>query len=434
MLYEHRTETCLAARIGEGGLDDAEFEAALGETAAALGDLRASHADGSLPFLRLAHARDDLARLGDVAGRMRGRFADIVVLGTGGSSLGGRTLAALAPVGPDSAGGPRLHFVDNIDPHAVAALLANLDLANTGLLVISKSGGTAETLAQAFVFIDALRGVVGEDSVAAHVTTIVQPGDSALRGFAAARGMEILDHDPGIGGRYSVLSLVGLLPALIAGLDAGAVRDGAAEVLDATLAAKTPRDAAPAVGAALSIGLARARGATSTVLMPYVERLDAFALWYRQLWAESLGKGGRGTTPIKALGVVDQHSQLQLWLDGPRDKMFTLVTLDVAGAGPRVPADLSHVPDLAWLRGRTIGDLMDAEARATADALARNRRPVRLIRLARLDEAVLGALLMHFMIETVIAAHVLGVDPFDQPAVEEGKRLARAYLAGEDGS
>jgi glucose-6-phosphate isomerase len=220
-----------------------------------------------------------------------------------------------------------------------------------------------------------------------------------------------------------------LLPALIAGLDAAALRQGAATVLEATLAAPAPRDAAPALGAAVSIALAERHDIAITVLMPYVDRLAPFGLWFRQLWAESLGKDGKGTTPVRALGVTDQHSQLQLYLAGPPDKLFTLVTLDQAGQGAILPPDLAGDRDLTYLAGRRMGDLLAAEQRATATSLIRNGRPTRRIRLARLDEPALGALFMHFMLETIIAADLLGIDAFDQPAVEEGKVLARQYLA-----
>jgi glucose-6-phosphate isomerase len=168
--------------------------------------------------------------------------------------------------------------------------------------------------------------------------------------------------------------------------------------------------------------------------MPYVSRLDAFGLWYRQLWAESLGKDGTGTTPINALGPVDQHSQLQLYLAGPRDKLFTLIQLASAGSGAKIELaaagpGAAGEDALAPLAGRRLGDLLDAMARATAETLVRNGHPLRLIRLARLDEEVIGALFMHFMLETIVAAGLLGVNPFDQPAVEESKVLARQYLA-----
>ncbi len=149
-----------------------------------------------------------------------------------------------------------------------------------------------------------------------------------------------------------------------------------------------------------------------------------------QLWAESLGKDGKGTTPLAALGPVDQHSQLQLFMAGPRDKFFTVITLAGVGRGTRMDAELAKVAGEPGLAGKTIGDLVAAQGRATAETLAKNGCPVRTIHLDKLDETSLGELLMHFMLETIIAAHLFGVDPFDQPAVEEGKVLAKRYLTG----
>jgi glucose-6-phosphate isomerase len=161
--------------------------------------------------------------------------------------------------------------------------------------------------------------------------------------------------------------------------------------------------------------------------MPYADALRPFALWHAQLWGESLGKGGNGTTPVAAHGPIDQHSQLQLWLDGPRDKFFTIVQIDRAGAGPRL-SGAEHDEALSYLAGRTMGDLLEAEQRATAAALMNKRCPVRCFRMHHLDERALGALLMHFMIETILVGYTLGIDPFDQPAVEDGKSLARRHL------
>jgi glucose-6-phosphate isomerase len=219
---------------------------------------------------------------------------------------------------------------------------------------------------------------------------------------------------------------------MLVGLDVAALRAGAGEVLEATLGASEPRASAPAIGAAINVGLSEARGINTTVVMPYLDRLAHFGLWFRQLWAESLGKDGKGTTPVRAMGTVDQHSQLQLYLSGPADKMFTVVTSDVAGTGATVSPQLASDPSLAYVAGKRMGDLLDAEQRATAQTLIRNGRPTRLIHVPRLDEKSLGALLMHFMLETIIAADLLGINAFDQPAVEEGKVLARQYL-GEMG-
>ena len=428
MPYRQDLTSCFAEAIGERGLERSDFEHTLAAAGPALAAIGEAHRAASLPLLRLPGHSDDLAALAPLAGRYRREYDHVVVLGTGGSSLGAKTLCALADrgFGPPP-GAPRMWFMDNVDPDTFDSLFASLDLAKTGFLAVSKSGSTTETITQLLVCIDALRSAglgLGD-----RITAITEPADNPLRRIAATHGMAVLDHDPGIGGRYAVLSLVGLLPAMIAGLDAAAIRAGAAWVLDPILAGAQAPDVPPATGAAVSVALFRHRGANLTVLMPYVDRLAEFGMWYRQLWAESLGKDGTGTTPIRALGTVDQHSQLQLYLAGPADKMYTVVTLDCLGTGPGVPADLAGDPALDYIRGRTMGDLMDAEQRATIEALADNHRPVRVFTLARLDERAMGALMMHFMLETIIAAQLLGVDPFDQPAVEQGKVLTKRYLS-----
>ncbi|MGB7258770.1 MAG: glucose-6-phosphate isomerase, partial [Pseudolabrys sp.] len=188
-------------------------------------------------------------------------------------------------------------------------------------------------------------------------------------------------------------------------------------------------DIPAAVGAALAVTLAETKSKSISVMMAYADRLERFTHWYVQLWAESLGKNGRGTTPVAALGPVDQHSQVQLYIGGPRDKLFTIVDVASAGSGPRIDSELAKLAGEPGLGGKTIGDLVAAEARATAETLANNGCPVRTIHIAKLDETSLGELLMHFMLETIIAAHLLGLDAFDQPAVEEGKVLAKKYLS-----
>ncbi|WP_086466325.1 glucose-6-phosphate isomerase [Oceanibaculum nanhaiense] len=430
MFYTQDIAGCLSGRIGPAGPRDSELGRRVALAAPALATLRQWHKDGSLPLLRLPARTDDLPALEAIAADYRARFADVIVLGTGGSSLGGRTLYRLADkgFGPPE-GTPRLHFMDNVDPASFQALFAAVDFKRTGIIVISKSGGTSETLMQFLTCLEPLVLAVGEDGVAAHVTAITEKTENPLRKLAQRYGIPTIDHDPKVGGRYAVLSCVGMLPALIAGLDVRALRQGAQSVLDTAFAAKDPMDCPPAVGAALSLLLADSRGAAQTVLMPYLDQLNDLSFWYRQLWAESLGKDGNGTTPVNALGTVDQHSQLQLYLAGPADKMFTLILGKVAGTGPRIADGVAGETTPEYLRGRTMGDLLDAEQRATAETLIRNQRPTRLIHIDKVDEGTLGALMMHFMLETIIAAHLLDIDPFDQPAVEEGKVLTRDYLA-----
>ena len=425
MSYTQNVDNCLAGSIGSVGLTDSMLEAALAKSAGALDQLRAWKQEGGLPLLALPAARDDLAVLVPVAARYRDDFDDVVILGTGGSSLGGKSLYALVDAGwgpPD--GAPRLHFMDNVDPHSFATMFAALDPARTGVLSISKSGGTAETLSQTLLCLDWLRK--SGRTFADHVTVIAEDADSALRRLAARHGLPALEHDPGVGGRYAVLSVVGMLPAMIMGLDAIAVREGAAEVLDATLAAEQPRDSAPAVGAAVSVALATERNIAATVVMPYVDRLNCFSFWFRQLWAESLGKDGKGTVPINAAGTVDQHSQLQLYLGGPNDKMFTLIK--GPEGGDALDGSLAEDPSLDYLIGRSLGNLLNAYEQGTADSLAAKGRPVRIIEVESVDARTMGGLMMHFMLETIIAGHLLDVNPFDQPEVEDGKHRARRYL------
>ena len=426
-----------AERIGTHGLDKKAFDDALGRCAGALAWLKARHADGKLPLLRLPEKTDDIAAIRAAAQRLAGGATDVVFLGTGGSSLGGQTLAQLAGHAVPGVGalrdGPRLHFMDNLDPESYALLLARAPLATTRFVAISKSGGTGETLMQTIAALDAVRAAGLSARIGANFLGISEPlagKRNGLRELLKPDGVPVLDHDPNVGGRYSVLTNVGLLPAAVAGLDIAAVRAGAAAALAPVLAGKPPAEVPACVGAALCVALAASRGKTISVLMAYADRLERMTRWYVQLWAESLGKDHKGTTPIGALGPVDQHSQLQLYIAGPRDKLFTIVTVGTAGRGPRMEARLAALAGEPDFAGRTIGDLVAAQGRATPETLARNGCPVRTIHLDRLDEASLGELLMHFMLETIVAAHLLGVDPFDQPAVEEGKVLAKKFLAG----
>ena len=358
----------------------------------------------------------------------------MVLLGTGGSSLGGQTLAQLAGYKVEGLGvlrgPPRLHFMDNLDPDSYGALLAKLPLATTRFIAISKSGSTGETLMQTAAALAAVRNAGLASRIPELFLGLTEPAKgskrSGLRVLCDEYKIAMLDHDPGVGGRFSVLTNVGLLPAALLGLDIAAVRAGAASALAPILEKRTPADVPAAVGAALSVAL----GKPITVMMAYADRLERFTRWYVQLWAESLGKDGKGTTPIGALGPVDQHSQLQLFIAGPRDKLFTVVTTGAAGHGPRIEADLARLAGEPDFAGKTMGDLVAAQGRATAETLANNGCPVRTIHIERLDETSLGELLMHFMLETIIAAQLLGVDAFDQPAVEEGKVLAKKYLSG----
>jgi len=434
MAFRQSIDNARAERVGSHGVEAAALNDALARSAGALDWIRARHADGTLPLLRLPERRDDVDGIRATGARLAAGASDIVMLGTGGSSLGGQTLAQLADYAVEGAGalrdGPHLHFMDNLDPDSYAALLERLPLATARFVAISKSGGTGETLMQTAAALAAVKAAGLANKIPELFLGLTEPAQgnkrSGLRVLCDEHKIAMLEHDPKVGGRFSVLTNVGLLPAAALGLDIGAIRAGAATALAPVLEQRAAADVPSAVGAALSIAIKK----PIAVMMAYADRLERFTRWYVQLWAESLGKDGKGTTPIAARGPVDQHSQLQLFIAGPRDKLFTIITTGAAGRGPRIEADLARLAGEPDFAGKTMGDLVAAQGRATAETLAKNGCPVRTIHVERLDETSLGELLMHFMLETIIAAHLLGVDPFDQPAVEEGKILAKQYLKG----
>jgi glucose-6-phosphate isomerase len=429
-------DRALEKTIGAHGVSDAALSAALARTEGALDRLRQHYAEGTLPLLQLPERQDDLADIASAAARLKNGATDIVMLGTGGSSLGGQTLAQLTGFNVPGVGAlrdpPRIHFIDNLDPFSFETMLQRLPLATSRFVAISKSGGTAETLMQTIAALGALKQAALDPRNA--VLGISEPAKAGkrngLRDLLEKHQVALLEHDPGVGGRYSALTNVGLLPAAVLGVDVRAIRKGAGAALIPVLDKYEPARVPAAVGAALSVALAETKGKSLSALMAYSDRLERFTRWYVQLWAESLGKDGKGTTPLAALGPVDQHSQVQLFIAGPRDKLFTVVTVGASGKGPRMDAELAKLTSEAGFGGKTVGDLVAAEGRATAETLAKNGCPVRTMHIDTLDERLLGELLMHFMLETIIAAHLLGIDAFDQPAVEEGKVLAKKYLLG----
>jgi glucose-6-phosphate isomerase len=397
---------------------------------AALAPHQARYGATPLAHMSLAARTDDVAAMQDMAAALGDGAARILILGTGGSSLGAQVLAQVTgwgtPAGPQS--GPQLIFVDNLDADSYGRLLHD-NLAETRFFVVSKSGGTAETMMQLGGALMALArdglspkshiaGIAGSNENAHH-----NAHHNALRRLAATHGFALLDHDEDIGGRFSVLSNVGLLPAIWAGLDPLRVRAGACDLL----ARLGDKDFAPLQGAALQLAHMQA-GRNISVIMPYADRLDRLAFWYRQLWAESLGKKGLGSVPVNALGPVDQHSQVQLYMDGPDDKFYSFITHATRDSGPGVPDMFAEDPALAPLAGHCMGNLVEAEARGTMDVLAKAGRPVRHIAITQINDESVGALLMHFQLEVIFAADGLGVNAFDQPAVEAGKIRAKHYL------
>ncbi len=438
-LYRQSLDGCLDKAIGAHGLARATLNTYIERAEPALFGLRKDYASGSLPLLRIAEEEADIVAAEAALDRLSQGARTIVFFGTGGSGLGGQTLAQIA--GWNIPGGAKVYrrarartrFYDNLDPMSVAGSFAGMDLSEMRFVITSKSGGTTETLVQAITAIEAVKAAGLEKRIPElflGITEPEQPGKTnGLRALFTSLGIPMLEHHTGIGGRFSCLTNVGLVPALARGLDARAIRAGAREVVDKMITCREVDDCAPATGAATLVALAKERGIRTLVMMPYSDRLGRFAEWYVQLWAESLGKGGEGTSPIPALGPLDQHSQLQLFMDGPREIAVTVVRVASRGEGPVIDASMAKAAGNAFLGGKSVGDVVDAQAHAVCDALIKAGRPVRTIDIPKLDERAIGALLMHFMLETIIAGRILGLDPFDQPAVELAKVLTKERLS-----
>jgi len=440
--YVQSISGVLSGRIGEGGLAPSDLDRWLSRARLSIDDLRRAYETDSLPLLRIAEARDDIALAEAAFEELVINAKTVVFFGTGGSSLGGQTFAQFGGwnIPGDAVRGqrrrPRTRFYDNLDPRTLSLALARLDLETTRFVITSKSGGTAETLSQAIVLIKALQTAGLGDRIAKSILGVTEPAiegrSNGLRELFMSFDIPMLEHHTGIGGRYSCLTNVGLIPAIARGLDPIAIREGAAGVVQGLMDCATPGDYAPAVGAAVAVALHMDRNMAVSVMMPYADRLGRFAAWYAQLWGESLGKAGVGSTPLSGLGPVDQHSLLQLFMDGPRDHFLTFVRTDLKGEGDVIDAELAKRAGLDYLAGKNVGDLVAAQQRAVPEALVGAGRPVRTIDVPDMSEQAIGALAMHFMMETVIAGALMHVDPFDQPAVEMGKKLALSILRGKN--
>jgi glucose-6-phosphate isomerase len=374
-------------------------------------------ADGEFGYAALnLPERTDLGAIHEAVAPLADSDA-VLTVGIGGSALGAATVSTA--LGPSDV---THRVLDNVDPVHTADVLEELPLAETAVHVVSRSGTTTETLATFLV----VREAMTEAGVDWRERTVVTTGDSGpLRRLADEHDLPTLAVPEGVPGRFSVLSSVGLVPAAIRGHDVQAVLAGGRA--GANSLAPSLYDCPAYAYGAVAHGLEE-RGATVNVVMPYAERLDTFAEWFAQLWAESLGKAGRGQTPVRALGATDQHSQLQLYRAGRRDKLVTLLR-------PRDRAERdvpgTDIGTLSYLGGRGLGDILDAEFEATEASLAAAGRPNVRIEVDCLDARSLGELLYGMEAACVLAGELAGVETFTQPAVEWGKRATRDLLADD---
>ncbi|MEP7226433.1 MAG: glucose-6-phosphate isomerase [Gemmatimonadales bacterium] len=426
---------------GEHGLDRARLAELADRFRLIQADVRSRRAAGEYGFYRLVDQATTVRQIQAFAEGVGQAYDHVLVLGIGGSALGTKALlnALRRPAWNewDDEGRdffPRLTILENVDPTTVAAALERIDPRRVLVNVISKSGGTAETMAQYLVVREWLDQALGS-AASRHFVFTTDPTRGALRELAQREHIATLDVPPEVGGRFSVLSPVGLLPAALVGIDVDGLLAGARLAVE-----RSESDDLLQNPAALYAGLHWAAdtglGARVDVLMPYTDRLREFAEWYRQLWAESLGKrvdrNGKpvhtGPTPIRAVGATDQHSQVQLFMEGPYDKVITFVTVDDLGVDVTIPKRQDLPPDLDYLPGHTLGELLRAEYEATSAALAQMGRMSCTLSLPDLTPGTLGEAIMFYQLATGYAGAWYGIDPFDQPGVELGKRLTYAAM------
>ncbi len=353
------------------------------------------------------------------------KFKNIIFLGTGGSSLGGKTLVSIKKNFYINDLLPKIFFIENIDQLSINGFLKHINLNESALVVTSKSGETIETLAQFFF----IKEQIKNQNSNTEIFIITENKKSTLKKIQEEESYFFIEHNKRIGGRFSVFSVVGLLPAVIAGLKIEEFVKGAEFFLESIIEDESKFD--DYFFGSFSQVLLIDKGFNISVLMPYIDCFDDFSKWYRQLWAESIGKDNKGTTPINALGTVDQHSQLQLFLDGPRDKFFTIIGKKNSINQQIIDCSYGENNTFHILHNESLENLMNAEIQATITTLKKKKLPLRFIELEDLKENSTGSLMMFFLIETIFCCYLMDVNPFDQPAVEEGKKLTRDFLKNE---
>jgi glucose-6-phosphate isomerase len=427
---------------GEHGLPRARLQDLVQRFPAVQGEVRARRREGEYGFYELGEQAQTVAAIRRFAEGVGQAYDHVLVLGIGGSALGTKALInALRPPAwnelDDEAREffPRITILENVDPVSVAAALRRIDPRRVIVNVISKSGGTAETLAQYLVVRGWLDEALGQDAAVRHIAFTTDPSSGPLRAIAEREGIAALEIPPAVGGRYSVLTPVGLLPAALTGIDIAGLVAGAKRALERAERGELLENSA-ALYAALHWAADAWLGARIHVLMPYSDRLKEFAAWYAQLWAESLGKRldrrgqvvHAGPTPLGAIGATDQHSQAQLFMEGPFDKLISFIRIEHPGEDVRIPSREALPEELAYLPGHTLGELLQNEQEATSAALARMGRMNLTLSLPELTAETVGELIMFFQLATGFAGAWYGVNPFDQPGVELGKRITFAAM------
>lgn len=423
--------------VGEQGVSAQDIERISNDLGHAHNTLVAKSENGlDAEFACLNLAREmpqALQEIQAVAAQLR-TFRDIILIGIGGSSLGTKAIRHALQRGYEQPAGPHLYFVENIDPYHMHHLLSQLDPGHTALLCISKSGGTIETIVQYLILRDWLKKKLGADKARRQQWLITDPKHGWLRHLADQDTLTSLPVPPQVGGRYSVLTAVGLLPLAVVGVDIALLLRGAAHT--AARCQDSELRTNPALEmAALYYLLDVTRHKRISVMMPYVNRLRLFVDWYCQLWAESLGKWSTrpdlpaaGTLPVRAMGAIDQHSQLQMYLESRHDKMFTFIELAQWEHDLPIPLDITEREFFPYLQGKSLADVIHAEFMATRGVITAAGHPNMTLLLPALNAHTLGQLIELYQRVTIYTGLLYGVNPLDQPSVEKGKKLAIQYL------
>ena len=393
-----------------------------------------------LQWMNLGYSEETVWYVKEYAAMVQGRFDNILVLGIGGSALGGIavTEALLKPywnlLSDEQRNGlPKIFFLDNIDPDTIKGLLDVLDLEKTLVNVITKSGSTAETMSQFMIVKDLLEKELG-DNYRYNIVATTDKKTGILRQIAEQEGYKTFVVPDDVGGRFSVFSAVGLLPMALVGIDIDEVMNG---IKDMDLALKNTdiRENIAAQNALIHYLMDTKKGKNLSVMMPYSSRLKYVSDWYVQLWAESLGKNKDkegndvhiGPTPIKALGATDQHSQIQLYNEGPNDKVINFIRVEEFDNTLEIP-NIFEYTGIGYLGGKTINQLINAEADSTRVALSDYSRPTVTITLERVDGYNVAQLLYMLEVQTAIAGELYNIDTFNQPGVEQAKNYTYALM------
>jgi glucose-6-phosphate isomerase len=411
----------------EGGLESRELDEIRPRLREAVDELLES----SPGFMRLPKTGEYAEVSAKVAEEIRGSGAtDFIHVGIGGSALGPMALhkALKHPyynVIPDHRG-PRIHFAENTDPNTLGAILDVADPDGTWVNVVTKSGSTAETMANFLVIRRFLVEALGDFGYQERTVATTDPEEGFLKEIADREDLRVLPIPPDVGGRFSVLTPVGLLPAAVTGLDVGALLAGAAQCVDEV--EEQGAEHPSVVGAAMHYLMDTARGRNVRVMMTYADALERLAAWFVQLWAESLGKDGKGSTPHGAVGTTDQHSQVQLYMEGPQDKVIEIVEVENHPRDLEIPKAYEDLEGVGYLGGHTMAELLRVECDATRRALAEAGRPNSTIKLGTISEENLGYLLQALEVQTAIAGSLYGVNAFNQPGVEAGKQITYSRM------